>query len=76
MRHLWNHASVSLVFSYWLAVDSRMVRTGLKVWCCAGASAGQQEFRGRRSEFVHGLANCCSGTASVRPGKAVEADDG
>ena len=41
MRHLWGtmrvcRALAGNLHSLGLAVDSRIVRTGLKVWCCSG----------------------------------------
>ena len=43
MRHLWGtmrvcHALAGNPYSLGLAVDSRIVRTGLKVWRCLGCS--------------------------------------
>ena len=43
MRHLWetmrvSHALAGNLYSLGLAVDSRIVRTGLKVWRCLGCS--------------------------------------
>ena len=43
VRHLWGtmrvcHALAGNPYFRGLAVDSRIVRTGLKVWCCVGAS--------------------------------------
>ena len=64
MRHLWGTMRVcgepcGCPYFLGLAVDSRIVRTGLKVWCCVGASgpdsrslaaaAGPASARGNRS---------------------------
>ena len=43
VRHLWGtmrvcHALAGNPYSLGLAVDSRIVRTGLKVWRCLGCS--------------------------------------
>ena len=62
VRHLWGTVRVCgercwCPYFLGLAVDSRMVRTGLKVWCCVGASGcGYVARRGRPRVRTRGLA--------------------